>query len=401
MWNDLREYLNDAYLREQFQWDGTTPGANNLNPCDEQDPLALDNNYTVLKIYEPATTVQSCDSQPILQTTNKPKPVKVMEEFESASYIEPITIGNSDYQSPLNTVNKSEKVDVKEEISTTNYIEPGTAPNFIDSQPTLNATNNLEPVNVLDNHIEPDEPTCSENEEYESDEINDALTDQASETNISIFKNGVHLCNIPAYEEHKMLCNICGIFVQNITSHMLTHTHEAKYACPHCPIKMTHSSNLTRHINAVHLKLVIKTCEICGKGFTHRCGIRSHMRSEHGLGKMYQCNVCPKKYSHPSGLREHKRTHSMPQYHKCEICGKGFLKRMSLRVHQRVHSSEKPFACSGCPKSFKSSYARNTHQLTHRGILFKCTICDKSYRYKSILNIHLRTMHSNNEDGRE
>uniref|UniRef100_A0A182JWY7 Protein krueppel n=1 Tax=Anopheles christyi TaxID=43041 RepID=A0A182JWY7_9DIPT len=220
-------------------------------------------------------------------------------------------------------------------------------------------------------------------------------------------------CSMPKkrkhYERPKALCECCGKVVANYYGHILTHR-EASFSCPHWPVKMTDHANFAHHVRAVHEKRIIRSCELCDKGFTHVASHVSHMnynirtypylaqRSHHGIGKIHECSVCFSKFKHPSGLNSHIKTVHRNETHTCATCGKLFRTSVMLRKHYRSHSTDQPYECRQCTKRFKSSYARRIHELTHEGVLLRCTHCEKSYRYKAQLMIHMRRSHPDNDD---
>ncbi|XP_053678843.1 zinc finger protein 317-like [Anopheles nili] len=139
------------------------------------------------------------------------------------------------------------------------------------------------------------------------------------------------ICRLCLCQDEELLTPVKQIIDSTLSAEDIerfTGHQENKFACSYCPIKMNHPANLMRHVNAVHLKIIVKSCEICGKGFTHNNVYKSHMRSQHDIGESYECNICLKLFKYPCGLREHrKRFHNDEIKYDCSVCGKVFKTR--------------------------------------------------------------------------
>lgn len=81
---------------------------------------------------------------------------------------------------------------------------------------------------------------------------------------------GSPVCSFPPTEQ--LLCGVCGRrFLgrnrkQDLERHMLTHTGEKPYQCPHCPHRTNRNGNLKTHMFAVHRDLHQAPRPHCDKG---------------------------------------------------------------------------------------------------------------------------------------
>uniref|UniRef100_A0A8C6SNW7 C2H2-type domain-containing protein n=1 Tax=Neogobius melanostomus TaxID=47308 RepID=A0A8C6SNW7_9GOBI len=73
----------------------------------------------------------------------------------------------------------------------------------------------------------------------------------------------------------------------------------------------------------------------------------------------------------------------------CQQCGKSFRHRSVLELHKRIHAKDKPYKCKVCGKSFSMSSYLQQHLNIHTGLKpFKCPDCGKDFSFLHSMKTH-------------
>lgn len=75
----------------------------------------------------------------------------------------------------------------------------------------------------------------------------------------------------------------------------------------------------------------------------------------------------------------------------CTVCNRSFGYKHVLQNHERTHTGEKPFECKECHKRFTRDHHLKTHMRLHTGEKpYHCTHCDRQFVQVANLRRHLR-----------
>lgn len=198
--------------------------------------------------------------------------------------------------------------------------------------------------------------------------------------------------------------NCAGIFacVGRLKLHLkLKHqSPETEFKCKECSIVFDLYSDLKRHLHDKHTSKPF-ICDLCdGKRFASLQDLRGHMRAVHlklkTVSKKTPCPICGKIFSGRDKMSRHRQIiHFKDQIRPfiCSICGFSCISKDVLRKHLIVHSNERPFQCLECDKSFKLKGILTVHiKAVHVGERnFICGICGCGFKNKRQLNIHMVT----------
>ncbi|XP_029932392.1 zinc finger protein 771-like [Myripristis murdjan] len=77
--------------------------------------------------------------------------------------------------------------------------------------------------------------------------------------------------------------------------------------------------------------------------------------------------------------------------YKCSVCNKNFRIKSILTRHMKTHTGEKPYSCSVCGKSFIQRSYLQTHMNSHSGQKpYTCTFCGRGFTQVGNMNAHIR-----------
>ena len=131
-------------------------------------------------------------------------------------------------------------------------------------------------------------------------------------------------------------------------------------------------------------------CHVCKSNFKTKRILKRH-KDRQDCEQVYRCDNCGKRSKF--NLENHKNYCPATSY-VCTICNKSFRNRNLLEQHQVHHANKREYGCDDCGKRFNVHSDLKVHQRIHTGERnFYCNDCGKSFLGSSQLRSH-KNVHS-------
>lgn len=165
--------------------------------------------------------------------------------------------------------------------------------------------------------------------------------------------------------------------------------------CNKCAYVAKNPSLLYSH-QRTHLKP--ESCETCHKRFSQKNILRNHqMQHKHGVysngpEQKFKCSECEKCFSSEYHLHSHQSNMHLQENAQCDICGRVGRNREYIRRHMFVHLK---VPCTFCTKLISKHTIKRHMEMHFPKTSFECPTCNRKFRLKVNLKLHVERMHSN------
>ena len=211
------------------------------------------------------------------------------------------------------------------------------------------------------------------------------------------FKRKDHLKNHKeAVHERKSsytcyICKACFKDKPTMEEHIRQHSGETPYICTKCPLSFATKTLYRKHLFTSHGFI----CDICDIKYETATALTFHHNKMHrdksSQHSSFKCMYCPKTFMFRYLRERHFQVvHRGIKKYLCKVCGK---RTNNLIEHMAVHDRQIRFTCSQCGEGFihRASYKR--HMARHKGVHYKCPVCDKLFDTPDYLKNHVTRTH--------
>lgn len=187
------------------------------------------------------------------------------------------------------------------------------------------------------------------------------------------------------------MCQLCNRSFQSLgilNKHIQNYHSDKALTCNVCQVKFTNHVLMNKHRKASGHYF---NCPFCSKRFTTQSNLKRH---QYVHAQRTECSICKTRFASVSSLSKHFLTHAKLVAHGCDYCDKSFATFGDLAFHKKTHHHKTSF-CEICGRKFSRYSNMQRHAEIHKGNgdLYKCGICECSYKFISSLTRHIVQIH--------